>query len=401
MENYLFFVLKASINDLLKNKLRAFLTTLGIVIGVSSVVLLLAFGLGIKQYIADQFNNLGTNLVFVLPGQVFNRSGGFSAIRSAMSFGEKDFQNLQKVKKTLAVVPIFQKSTLIKSSTKEEGGILYGTTEEIFQIRNLNPQYGELFLKTDVEKKRKVAVLGPEIAKKLFGNEELAVGQRVRIENQNFKVVGVLQSKGGGGFGGPNFDTFVYVPYKTIFAISGKKEFSTFTLKAFSEKEIEDLKMEVKKVMLERYNEEDFSIADAKEILSTIQSIFNVLNIFLVGIGAISLIVGGVGIMNIMYVSVTERTREVGIRRAIGAQEKDILFQFLTESVLLSLIGGIIGLVVAHTIVLFVRFFFPAFINFTSMFLAIFVSSTIGIFFGVFPARKAAKLSPIEAIRYE
>ena len=399
--NYLVFTLKASFNDLFKNKLRAFLTTLGIIIGIVSVILLLAFGLGLKNYIADQFNNLGTNLVYVLPGQVFNRSGGFSAARSSMNFDEKDFLNLKKVKNSQAVVPIFQKSSIIKAQGKEELGTLFGTADEIFFIRNLIAKYGEVFQKTDIEKKNKVVVLGPEIARKLFDQEELAVGQKVRIEDQPFRVIGVLESKGGGGLGGPNLDTFAYVPYKTVFNLTGKKNFNTFILKADSENEIETLKEEIKKIMLKRYKEDDFSVADSKEILSTIQSIFAVLNMVLVGIGAISLIVGGIGIMNIMYVSVTERTREIGIRRAVGALEKDILFQFLTEAVLLSVIGGIIGLIVSYIIVYFVRFFFPAQISLLSVFLALFVSSAIGIFFGVFPARKAAKLSPIEAIRYE
>ena len=400
MNHYIFFVIKSAFFDLLKNKIRAFLTTLGIVIGVASVVLLLAFGLGLKNYIAEQFNNLGTNLVFVLPGQVFNRSGGFSSLRSSVSFDERDYLNLKKAKYAQAVVPIFQKSSIIKAQGKEETGSLYGTTEEIFMTRNLNPQIGEVFKKSDGEKRAKVAVLGPEIAKKLFGQEDLALNQKIRIEDQTFKVIGILQAKGG-GFGGPNLDTFVYVPYQTVFNITGKKDFNTFLLKAQSENSIEDLKNQIKKIMLKRYKEDDFSVADSKEILSTIQSIFSVLNLALVGIGAISLIVGGIGIMNIMYVSVTERTREIGIRRALGALEKDILLQFLAESVLLSLIGGLIGLIISFIVIFFVRIFFPASIDAFSIILALTVSSAIGVFFGVFPARKAAKLSPIEAIRYE
>ena len=401
MSVYLLFIVKTAINDLFKNKIRSFLTTLGIVIGVASVVLLLAFGLGLKQYITEQFNNLGTNLLFVFPGQVFNRSGGFSAVRSSLSFDEKDLRSLKKVKRAEAIVPIFQKTVIVQARGKNEVGILYGTSEEVFSARNLIPEYGKVFQKTDVEKKTKIAVLGPEIARKLFDQEQLAIGQKLKIENQNLIVIGVLESKGGGGFGGPNFDTFVYVPYTTIFNITGKKDFTTFIIKASSDKEIEVLKKEVNDVMLKRYKEDDFSISDAKEILSTIQSIFNILNMVLVGIATISLIVGGIGIMNIMYVSVTERTREIGIRRAIGAKEKDILFQFLTESCILSLIGGVSGLVLSYIIVFIVRVFFPAIIDIKSVMLALFVSSFIGIFFGVFPARKAAKLSPIEAIRYE
>jgi putative ABC transport system permease protein len=401
MNNYFLFIIKSSFTDLLKNKLRSFLTTLGIVIGVASVVLLLAFGSGLKNYIADQFNNLGTNLVFVFPGQIFNRSAGFSALRSSITFDEKDYLALKRANFQEAVVPIFQKPALFQAEGKEEQGSLYATNADIFPVRNLNPQYGQTFAEKDLIKKAKVAVLGPEIAIKLYGSEEEVVGKKIKIESQTFTVIGVLESKGGGGLGGPNLDTFVYIPYRTFFSISGNKNFNNFILKATDEETIPDLKLEIEKIMLKRYQKDDFSTADAKEILSTVQAIFSVLNMVLVGTGAISLLVGGIGIMNIMYVSVTERTREIGIRRAIGALEKDILYQFLTESVILSLSGGLIGLIISFIIVTFIRRFFPAEISVLSILLAVFVSSAIGIFFGVFPARKAAKLSPIEAIRYE
>jgi len=375
---------------------------LGIIIGVASVVLLTAFGLGLKQYISDQFDSLGTNLIYVLPGQVFNQSGGFrSSFAGSVSFDEKDLVSLKKINSLSYVVPNLQKSITIDSEGKTEIATLNGSSHEVFLARNLIPKEGRVYDKTDIDKKNKVVVLGSEIAEKLFEQPGLAIDKKIRIEDQAFKVIGVLESKGGGGFGGPNFDKFAYIPYKTGFILTGQKVFNSMVLKVKENESIEQTKEEVRETMLKRYEEDDFTVADSKEFINTIQSIFSILNSVLIAIGAVSLVVGGIGIMNIMYVSVTERIKEIGIRRSIGAMEKDILLQFLAESVLLSLLGGILGLILSYILILGVSFFFPAYIDLNSVVLAIVVSSGIGIFFGVFPARKAANLSPIEAIRYE
>jgi len=400
--NYFFFVVKSALGDLMRNKIKTFLTALGIIIGVASVVILIAFGLGLRQFIQDQFDNLGTNLVYVFPGQIFSQSGGFRATAgTTVNFDEKDLFSLKKIRLARTVIPVVQKSVKIEGQGKTEMSALYGTSQELFPARNFEIEYGKIFDKTDVDKRNKIAVMGPEIAKKIFGQTDLALDQKVRIEEQTFKVVGVLKSKGGGGFGGPNFDNFVYIPYKTAFILTGKKIFNNFVIKVGETQDIDKVKRETKGVLLKRYDEGDFTVADSKEVVNTIGSIFTVLNSILVAIGAVSLVVGGIGIMNIMYVSVTERIKEIGIRRSIGAMEKDILYQFLAESVLLSLIGGFFGIILAVLVVLVIRFFFPAYVDVISIFWAVGVSFFIGIFFGVFPARKAAKLSPIDAIRYE
>jgi len=402
--NYFVFIITTAYFDLMRNKARTFLTTLGIVIGVASVVLLQAFGLGLKAFIKGQFDSLGTNLVFVLPGNMFRSgSSGFgpSSMGTSISFDEKDLNNLKRINNAETVVPSSTKSSKVDGMGKSEYATIYGTSEEIFPTRNLEINSGILFSKGDINKRAKVAVIGPKIAEKLFGQAEFALDQKISIDKISFKVIGVLKTKGGGGFGGPDFDSFIYIPYKTAFLINNNKNFSNFVMKAVSSEKITDLKSETDKILLKRYKEDEFSVAESKEILNTVESIFAMLNMVLIAIGAVSLVVGGIGIMNIMYVSVTERIREIGIRRAMGALEKDILLQFLSESVLLSLLGGVLGLLLSFAIVLILRIFFPAYIDLNSMLMAIFVSSAIGVGFGVFPARSAARLLPIEAIRYE
>lgn len=398
---YLVFVFQSAINDLLRNKMRTFLTSLGILIGVSSVVLLLSFGLGLKAYIKGQFDSLGTNLVFVIPGQVFSNSGGFQGMRSAIQFDEKDLVSLRKLREAIYIIPIFSKSIKVEGNAKVDYSTLFSTTDEIFPARNLEIEYGRLFDKTEVDKRTRVIVIGPKVVEKMYDNPILALNKTLRIEGQTFKIIGILKSKGGGGFGGPNFDKFVYMPLKTGYALNTDKKIAQFIVKAPDTKPFEIFKAEVKTQMLKRYEDDEVTVADSAEFISTISSIFAILNSVLVAIGAVSLIVGGIGIMNIMYVSVTERIREIGIRRALGATEKDILYQFLSESVLLSLLGGIMGLSLSFLVVAFVQQYFPAYVDLTSSLIALGTSSFIGIFFGVFPARKAAALSPIDAIRYE
>ncbi|OGG00023.1 hypothetical protein A2Y99_02175 [Candidatus Gottesmanbacteria bacterium RBG_13_37_7] len=399
----LIFISKSAFEDFKRNKIRTFLTALGILIGVSSVIILMALGLGFKKYIKDQFESLGTNLVMILPGQIL-QGGNFRSSGSAITgirFDEKDVQSLKKIKKAEYIVPTYMKSVTVSGNGQTEIGSLYATTADVFIIRNLEIDRGVLFNTTDTDKRSKKAVIGAKIAEKLFGSAENAIGKTIKIEDQGFPITGVLKAKGGGGFGGPDLDSFVFVPYKASSSYTKDKKFYAISIKIANEEDVGAVKEEIKTVLLKRYEEDEFSVVEQTEILNAVSSIFSILNSVLVAIAAISLLVGGIGIMNIMYVSVIERVREIGIRRALGALAHDILVQFIAEAVILSLLGGLLGLVLAFIVVLFIQKFFPAYIDLTSVLIAIIVSSVIGIIFGVFPAKKASDLSPIEAIRYE
>ncbi|MBP9690725.1 ABC transporter permease [Candidatus Woesebacteria bacterium] len=399
---FLTFILKSSFFDFSRNKGRTFLTSLGILIGVMAVVLLTAFGLGLRAYIEQQFEDLGSNLVRVVPGQIL-KDGSFSNSSSAFTsieFDEKDVQQLGRIREVKEVVPVYSRTLAVVFGNKKESSTLYSSTAGIFSALNVKADFGTLYTDQDVDKRSKSIVIGPILAEKLFLSSKSAVGKTVKIEGQSYTVIGVANKKGG-GFGGPDFDSFTYMPYKTAFTFNKDKTFMALILQARQDKDMKSIIRQTENTLLKRYEEDEFSVIQQEELLSAIGSIFSIINTVLVAIAAISLVVGGIGIMNIMYVTVTERIKEIGIRRALGARKSDILWQFLVESVILSLLGGAAGLGVSYIIILFVQAYFPAYIDLNSVVLALGVSSAIGIIFGVFPAKKAADLSPIEAIRYE
>lgn len=363
----------------------------------------MALGLGLKKFIQNQFESMGTNIVIAMPGKLLSEGGGFSrgGGMGGIKFDEKDLGLLKRVKNAEYVVPSFMKTVSVTGEGNTEIGTLEATTSDIFPMRNLTLKSGSYFEKQDLEKKSKKVVLGPKIADRIFNSSENAIDKTVKIQNQGFKVVGVLKAKGGGGLGGPDFDSYIYLPYSSALSFNPDKTIYSISIKAGSKEAIPEIKTEMKSLLMRNYKEDEFSIIEMTEILNAVSSIFAILNSILVAIAAISLLVGGIGIMNIMYVSVMERVREIGIRRAIGATGRDILAQFLAEAIILSLIGGFLGLLLSYISVLIIQSFFPAYIDQTAVLLALGVSSFIGILFGVFPARRAAGLSPIEAIRYE
>lgn len=401
--NYFITLFISAIDDFARNKVRTFLTSLGILIGVLSVVLIIAFGLGLTKSINEQFESLGSGQLVLFPGQVlangrFRGGGGNQAVTR---FTEKDIEDLKRLRELKYALPSVQRSTTAVAQGKSEPTDLLMSTADIFPVRNFSLDAGRLFTSQDDTKRAKVAVLGYEMARKLFGDAGNALGKSVKMEQHTFTIIGTMKKVGSAGFGGPDYDNNIIIPFKTGFLYNTDKRFSSAVLVARDPNKLEATKLAISQALKRTYKEGDFSIVELSQIQGAVTSIFDILSSVLTGIAAISLVVGGIGIMNIMYVSVSERIKEIGIRRALGAYQSDILWQFLVEAVVLSLFGGTLGILLAFVLVAIAQSFFPAYINWQSVAIALGVSSGIGIVFGVFPARKASKLSPIEAIRYE
>lgn len=404
LRNGTYHLIKSAIADFKRNKVRTLLTSLGITIGVLSVVMLIALGLGLKNYIEEQFEGLGANLIMVMAGSGMGggeEGSGFSGpagmFGSVIEFDERDVASLRRIQEMEYVAPLYFKSLNIEAEEGEESGYIMGSNEELFDLMNIDMLEGEVFDKSDLQSRTKVAVLGYTISEDLFGEAGDGAGRIIRVGNMRLKVIGVLEKTGD-----REMDKSAVIPYTTTFAsLNPDKTFWSIYLGVASEDDVEIASEKAEEILLKRYDEDEFALVEQSEILSTVNQIFAVLNVILVAIGSISLLVGGIGIMNIMYATVTERTKEIGIRRAIGATKNDILIQFLAESVILSIMGGLVGLLFSVLIVLGIRTFFPAAINTLAVLIAIGVSSFIGIFFGVFPAKRAANLPPIVAIKYE
>lgn len=392
--------------SLLLNKVRSFLTMLGVIIGVGSVVLLTSIGTGLQAYITDQFADLGGNVIFVSPGNPFGEGGGFggeSAFIDAAkpilkrSYYERILRNNRDVISGGVVTAFSTGEAKYRDTTKRV--TLYGVTPSYEKVLNSSAVKGEWFTDSQETKGDRAIMLGHGIAEELFGTID-PVGKKVRIESRTYTVQGVLEEQGG-GFGGPSFDNYVYLPLNTLFGDFNTELIDSFVFSARDKDQVAVAKTEIENTLSEYLEDDEFSVYDQAQLLDTINQILGVLTIGLGGIAAISLVVGGIGIMNIMLVSVTERTREIGLRKALGATPNVILLQFLFEAALLSIIGGLIGLAIAYLGSLALQSFFPAKVTVQAVLLAFGVSTIVGLVFGAAPARRAAKLSPIEALRYE
>lgn len=383
------------------NKIRSILTMLGIIIGVASVILLVSIGTGLQAYFTQQFASLGANKVFVLPGKIDLKRMGGRPTTPVSKFELGDVADLVRGSNVISdVTPVVTQTGTITYQGEITRADVFGVWENYFAMGNFSAESGSIISQSDVESTRKVVVLGSRPAKDLFGDIE-PVGKTVTIGDIRYLVKGVLVSKGGGGALGGDIDERIVIPFTTALRQFNQSRPYMMLVEAFDQDAVVEAAGDIRRTLLRRLKEDDFTVLEQKELLSTITQFLSVITIALGGIAAISLLVGGIGIMNIMLVSVTERTREIGLRKAVGATGRDILLQFLIESVIVSLVGGIIGILLGGAGSLALRAFVQTEVTLWSVLLASGFSALIGIVFGVAPAIRAAHLDPIEALRYE
>jgi putative ABC transport system permease protein len=400
------------------NKLRAALTMLGIIIGVGAVITLMSAGEGVSVYIEEQFQGIGTNLLFVFPGSVDDARGGppgMSAQTEELTNGDAEaLRDPIRAPDVAAISPQVLRSAVVATGRRDTTAQVLGVTPDFAQVRNWFPEAGVFIDQEDLNSRARVAVLGQTIVEDLFPDNPYPLEQTVKISGIPFRVIGVLEEKGGSEFG--DTDNRVLVPLTTaqtrLFpsrSRSGEYLVSLVMVEAVSEERMDAASEQIAVILRERHgidfsDEDDFSVVSQADILDVFGQITGVLTVFLGAIAGISLLVGGIGIMNIMLVSVTERTREIGLRKAVGAHRRDILWQFLLEAMTLSVIGGVVGIglgvVGAETISALVEDF-SAVVSPQAVLLATTFSAAVGLFFGIYPARRASLLNPIDALRYE
>jgi putative ABC transport system permease protein len=394
---------------LLRNKMRTFLTMLGIIIGVASVITMLAIGQGSKQNIQKQVSSMGSNLLFVMPGS--QERGGVqmgNSLSQKLTLQDIDAITSQCPSVTM-VSPEVRSSGQVIYDGKNAHTSIYGVNQKYLDIKKIGLKTGDVFTEKDIKSAAKVGLIGSTVIKNLFENENFnPVGLTIRFNNIPMKIIGVLEKKGQNNFG-QDQDDMIIAPYSMVQKrILAFNHVQAIYASAISENKTQKAVKEIEYVLrikhkLKESDENDFTVRSQEELVKMFSSISDVLTILLGAIAGISLLVGGVGIMNIMYVSVTERTREIGLRMSIGGQEKDILMQFLTESIFLSVLGGLIGImlgIITSRIIADIMHW-PVAIMPQAVIFSFLVCTLIGIFFGWYPARKAASLDPIDALRYE
>ncbi|MCI6251706.1 MAG: ABC transporter permease [Bacteroidales bacterium] len=401
---------KIALRAIAANKLRSFLTMLGIIIGVASVIAMIAIGQGSKQSIQKNISEMGSNMIMIRPGQDRGPGGARQDASEMQTLKLKDYELLKENCRYLAAIsPSVSSGGQFVAGNSNTPSTIYGISADYLEIRQLKVQDGEMFTDEDIRTSAKVCVIGKTVADNLFPNGEDPVGRTIRFKSIPFRVVGVLKSKGYNSFG-MDQDDLVLAPYTTVMKrILSVTYLQGINASALTEGMTQEAIDEITNLLRESHrikagvDEDNFNIRSQEEMAAMMNSTSDTMTLLLLVVACISLIVGGIGIMNIMYVSVTERTREIGLRMSVGARGIDILAQFLIEAVLLSVSGGIIGILcglgAAWSINVFAHW--PVLVQPWSVFLSFLVCTATGIFFGWYPAKKAASLDPIEALRYE
>jgi putative ABC transport system permease protein len=389
------------------NKGRSILTTLGIIIGVAAVIAIVALGEGASASVSSQLQGLGTNLLTIMPGST--RSGGASAgAGSAITLKAADAEAIsQNIQGLSGVSPVVSGNSQIINGSQNWSTRVQAVTPDYLTINDWKIAQGSAFTAADNTNSNNVAILGQTVATSLFPSGASPIGQLVRIRNVPFTVIGVLASKGSSGFG--DQDDTVMIPFQTgQVRLFGATSINQIVVQVADATQISNVSTQITTLLRQRHQlqtsaSDDFTIRNNSDIISRVSSVSDTLTLLLGGVAAVSLVVGGIGIMNIMLVSVTERTREIGIRLAIGAQPGDVLAQFLVEAVVLSVIGGVIGILLGSAVALLLPVLagWTTVLPWNAIVLSFGVSAAIGMFFGIYPARKASQLDPIVALRYE